>query len=273
MSRCAGKGQGMRLILATAMALSAGKAALSREPATVGFDDLADPAARAFVDPYLEMGPERLNDLRTVVRLDARLAEADLSPEVRDRLEARRADAEAALAVAGFDIEALLAQRWTVAQKRRQAQISTNPLLEGAVVRLEGYLIPAGTEPDGRGTGYLVPVVGMCSHMPAPPPNELVRLYFDPDKSTSSIYLPVSVTGTLSTEPSDETIHLLDGMVRMQSLWRLDADTLVPEGPVPLAPFTVQAKDPLGAVAAGQEIWPGPDHPALLDRWRQRIRK
>lgn len=248
----------MRLILATAMALSAGMAGLAAEPATVGFDDLADPAARAFVDPYMEMGPERLNDLRTVVRLGARLAEAELSQDVRQRLEARRADAESALTGAGFDIEALLAQRWTVAQKRREAQIATNPSLEGAAVRLEGYLIPAGTGPDGGGIGYLVPMVGMCSHIPAPPPNELVRLYFDPEMGTGSIYLPVSVTGTLRAEANDETIHLLDGMVRMQSLWRLDADTLVAEGPGPLAPFAAEAIDPLGAVAAGQKIWPVP---------------
>ena len=242
----------MRLILASAMAISVGMAGFASEPATVGFDDLADPAARAFVDPYLEMGPERLNDLRTVVRLDARLAEADLSPEVRHRLEARRADAETVLADAGFDIDALLAQRWTVAQKRRQARIATNPSLEGVAVRLEGYLIPAGTGPDGIGIGYLVPVVGMCSHIPAPPPNQLVRLYFDPELGTGSIYLPVSVTGTLATEPSDETIHLLDGMVRMQSLWRLDADTLVPEGPVPLVRNTNNIADPLEAHPADQ---------------------
>ncbi|NDR56670.1 DUF3299 domain-containing protein [Pseudoruegeria sp. M32A2M] len=240
----------MRMILAIAMALSAGTAGFAAEPATVDFNDLADPAARAFVDPYLEMGPERLNDLRTVVRLGARLAEAELSPEDRQRLEVRRSDAEAALAVSGFDIAALLAQRWTVAQKRREAQIATNPLLEGAAVRLEGYLIPAGTGPDGRGIGYLVPVVGMCSHIPAPPPNELVRLYFEPERGTGSIYLPVSVTGTLRAEASDETIHLLDGMVRMQSLWRLDADTLVAEGPVPTARNTIVAQDPLEALPA-----------------------
>ena len=119
-------------------------------------------------------------------------------------------------------------------------------------MRLEGYLIPAGTGPDGIGIGYLVPVVGMCSHIPAPPPNQLVRLYFDPELGTGSIYLPVSVTGTLATEPSDETIHLLDGMVRMQSLWRLDADTLVPEGPVPLVRNTNNIADPLEAHPADQ---------------------
>lgn len=242
----------MRLILATAVAIPLGVSVLAAEPAKIDFDDLADPAARAFVDPYLEMGPERLNDLRTVVRLGARLAEADLSPAARQRLETRRVDAEAALTGAGFDIEALLAERWTVAQKRRQALIATNPLLEGATVLLEGYLIPAGTGSDGRGIGYLVPVVGMCSHMPAPPPNELVRLYFRSENGTGSIYLPVSVTGTLRAEASDDTIGLLDGMVRMQSLWRLDADTLVPEGPVPPAAMISEAEDPLEALLTDQ---------------------
>ncbi len=242
----------MRLILATAMALSAGMAALAAEPATVSFDDLADPAARAFVDPYLEMGPARMNDLRTVVRLGARLAEVDLSPDARQRLETRRADAEAALTGAGFDIDALVEQRWTVAQKRRQAQIATNPSLEGAVVHLEGFLIPAGTGPDGIEIGYLVPVVGMCSHIPAPPPNKLVRLYYDPEMGIGSIYLPVRVTGTLRAEASDETIHLLDGMVRMQSLWRLDIDALIPQGPVPRDHIAEVVKDPLEANPADQ---------------------
>ena len=235
----------MRLILVTVMAISVGMAGLAAEPAKIDFNDLADPAARAFVDPYLEMGSERMNDLRTIVRISERLEEGDLSPEVRQRLDARRVDAEAALSGAGFDVEALLAERWTVAQNRRRAQIATNPSLEGATVRLDGYLIPAGAGPDGRGVGYLVPVVGMCSHLPAPPPNELVRLFFDPEKGSGSIYLPVRVTGTLRTEASDETIHLLDGMARMQSLWRLDAETVVPKGPIPIDHVPVGSHDPL----------------------------
>lgn len=237
----------MRLILVTALALATGAAQLAAEPAKIGFDDLADPAAHAFVDPYLAMGAERLNDLRTVVRLDARLAEAELRLQARQRLEARREAARQALASEGFDIEALLAQRWTVAKQRKQALVATNPALAGANVRLDGYLIPAGTGPDGRRIGYLVPVVGMCSHMPAPPPNELVRLHFDPSMRADSIYLPVRVRGTLRTEASDETIHLLDGEVRMVSLWRLDARVIEAEGPSVSTAARVGAIDPLGA--------------------------
>ena len=182
----------MRLILMTALALATGATQLAAEPAKIGFDDL-----------------------RTVVRLDARLAEAELPLQARQRLEARREAARQALASEGFDIEALLAQRWTVAKQRKQALVATNPALAGAKVRLDGYLIPAGTGPDGRRIGYLVPVVGMCSHMPA--------------------------------EASDETIHLLDGEVRMVSLWRLDARVIEAEGPSVSTAARVGAIDPLGA--------------------------
>ena len=222
----------MRMILALAVVLLAGAVQVSAEPATIGFADLPDPAARDFVDPYRAMGTERLEDLKTVVRLDARLAAGEtLAPETRQRLEARRDAARQKLIANGFDTDALLAQRWVVAQQRKRALIATNPALDGAEVTLAGFLIPAGIGADGHATGYLVPQVGMCSHMPTPPPNELVRLHVDPSLLVGSMYLPVRVSGTLRTQASDETVHVLDGQVRMVSLWRLDARTLAMEGP------------------------------------------
>ncbi len=218
----------MRLILATVLALVAGAAQVLAEPVSVDFGDLADPKARVFDDPYLAMGPERLEDLKAVVRIDERLAKADLPSDTRQRLEARRDAARQSLTGSGFDIDKLLAQRWMVAEKRRRALLATNPVLEGAKVEMAGYLIPAESSADGRAIGYLVPVVGMCSHIPAPPPNELVRLHFDPAMLTESIYLPVRVSGMLRSEANDETIHLLDGKVRMVSLWRLDTLSVVP---------------------------------------------
>ena len=243
----------MRLILAGALVLFAAAAPALAEPLTVGFGDLGDPAAREFVDPYREMPAQRLEDLKTVVRLDGQLANADLAPETRQRLEALRDAARQALVANGFDIDALLAQRWKVAERRQRARVATNPAMEGAEVTLAGYLIPAGTGADGQAMGYLVPQVGMCSHIPAPPPNELVRLRFDPSMSVGSMYVPVRVSGRLQTEASDETIHLLDGMVRMRSLWRLDARALVAEGPS--GPINVAAKpfDPLEPVPPVRE--------------------
>ena len=244
----------MRLIRAGALVLFAAAAQVFAQPPMVGFAELGDPAAREFVDPYREMPAERLEDLKTVVRLDDRLvAGKDLAPETRQRLEALRDAARQALVANGYDIEALVAQRWVVAERRQRARVATNPAMEGAEVTLAGYLIPAGVGADGQAMGYLVPQVGMCSHIPAPPPNELVRLRFDPSMSVGSMYVPVRVSGRLQTEASDETIHLLDGMVRMQSLWRLDARTLVAEGPP--GPINVAAKpfDPLEPVPPVRE--------------------
>jgi hypothetical protein len=93
-------------------------------------------------------------------------------------------------------------------------------------VTLSGYLIPAPQAADGTYYGYLVPQVGMCSHLPPPPPNMLVRVRLTEDPQGQSLYVPVRVTGLLRVEPSDATIFILDGEARMLSGWTLDATTV-----------------------------------------------
>ena len=202
----------MRLVLASALLCTA-TVQSSELPGSLSFVDLADPVAGRFVDPYRDMGLEMLEELRAVVRLDERLAEGGLAPEVRQRLSARRDLSRQTLVSNGFNVDELLAQRWVVAEQRRQAQTATNPVFDGAEVTLTGFLIPAGVDTDGLGSGYLVPQVGTCSHMTVPAPNELVRLRYDASMRPHSMYSPVSVSGTLRTDFSDETIELLDGEV------------------------------------------------------------
>ena len=106
-----------------------------------------------------------------------------------------------------------------------------NPIFDGAEVAISGYIIPGPKATDGSGFGYLVPQVGMCSHLPPPPPNQLVRVRLRADQQVESLYLPVRVSGLLRVEPSDETIFILDGESRMLSGWTLDAETVeLPEG-------------------------------------------
>ena len=66
----------------------------------------------------------------------------------------------------------------------------------------------------------------MCSHLPPPPPNQLVRVRLLDDPQGQSLYVPVRVTGRLRVEPSDATIFILDGEARMFSGWTLDASTV-----------------------------------------------
>jgi len=198
----------------------------SAEPEAIEFSDLADPFAVAFEDPYAAMGVDMLSELKLLVQSDEKLAGSDLDEETRTRLAARRAAAQEKLEANGYKVDVLLEQRWDVARKRQNARMATNPIFNGVEVLLSGYIIPAPPDADGSGFGYLVPQVGMCSHLPPPPPNQLVRVRLREDQQVESLYLPVQVSGLLRVEPSDETIFILDGESRMLSGWTLDADTV-----------------------------------------------
>ena len=198
----------------------------SAEPEAIEFSDLADPFAVAFEDPYAAMGVDMLNELKLFVQSDEKLAGTDLDEETRTRLVARRTAAQKKLEANGHDVDALLEQRWDIAKKRQNARVAANPIFEGAEVSIAGYIIPTLRAADGSGFGYLVPQVGMCSHLPSPPPNQLVRVKLRADQQVASLYVPVRVTGLLRVEPSDETIFILDGDKRMLSSWTLEAETV-----------------------------------------------
>lgn len=221
----------MRFFLTTVAAILAATPMLA-DPRAIDFDQLPDPAALAFEDPFLEMELKDLEDLRTVVRLQERLNSETFDTNTRNRLAAQVNEARRSLAQESHDIEELLAARWEVAIQRKRAKLATNPAFDSAEVVLNGFLIPAETDPDGAAVGYLVSEIGLCSHKPAPPPNQLVRVRYEGSFPTRNLYVPVRVMGTLSTDPKDQTIFMLDGTVRMTSMWNLSAYRITVQGPV-----------------------------------------
>lgn len=214
------------------------------EPTRIGFPDLPDPAAQNFYDPFRDMGFEMLGELRTFVRLEQRLASGEVPEDARPRLEARLEAARGTLTLAGHDIEELLAQRWVVAEARKHALLATNPELHRTAVTITGFLIPAGIDEDGLTVGYLVPEVGMCSHTPPPPPNQLIRVTVEAGSPARSLYTPVTATGLLAPQESNETVFVLDGEVLMASMWTLDATevTLAVNTPRSTSPDTLQVE-------------------------------
>ena len=216
----------MRFLTSVFVAAILAATQASAEPEEIGFSDLVDPLAVVFDDPYRDMGSHLLNELKLLVELDQKLSQKDLAEDERARLKARRSAARETLEINGQDIDALLAQRWDIARKRKTALMATNPALDKIEVTLSGYLIPAPQAADGTYFGYLVPQVGMCSHLPTPPPNKLVRVRLLDDPKGQSLYVPVQVSGLLQSEESDATIYILDGEARMISGWTLYAKTV-----------------------------------------------
>lgn len=197
------------------------------ESQAITFSELRDPAVLIYEDPFQDMGLQMLEELRTVVRLEARFEQGDIPEDAQERLMTSLEDARKRLQDNGHDIDALLTQRWTVAENRKRATTATNPELENSYVRMNGFLIPAGSNDAGFPIAYLVPEIGMCSHKPAPPPNQLVRVQLKELSPVNTPYVMVQVSGTLRVQPSDETIFISDGETRMHSMWQLNAKDVV----------------------------------------------
>lgn len=214
----------LRSILVAAVVLTAGQALAA--PREVAFSDLPDPVSSNFYDPFREMGFEMLEELRTVIRLEAQLGGDDVPADARTRLENRLQEARSTLDENGYDIDALLAQRWTIAEKRKQAMIATNSEISDSRITISGYFIPAGLDESGSPVGYLVSEIGLCGHTPPPPPNQLVRVQLNAPLPHTSLYQPLEITGVLRTEDSMETVFVLDGDVPMVSRWKLQAQTV-----------------------------------------------
>jgi hypothetical protein len=75
---------------------------------------------------------------------------------------------------------------------------SVNQELDGAGVRIPGFIVPLDVGKDGLVSEFfLVPYFGACIHVPPPPPNQIVYVKVDKGIALDSIYEAYWVTGKL----------------------------------------------------------------------------
>lgn len=75
-----------------------------------------------------------------------------------------------------------------------------NDGLNGAYVRLPGFIIPIELGADGVTEFILVPYVGACIHTPPPPPNQLVMVTAQTPWPGDQLWDAVWVTGHMHTQ-------------------------------------------------------------------------
>ena len=74
-----------------------------------------------------------------------------------------------------------------------------NEALNGAYIRMPGYIIPLELGAEGVTTFILVPYVGACIHVPPPPPNQLVFVTTETPWPSDQLWDAVWVTGHMRT--------------------------------------------------------------------------
>ncbi|MBO9453038.1 DUF3299 domain-containing protein [Tropicibacter sp. R16_0] len=211
----------MRAFLA-ALILCLGTGPVLAERDRIAWSDLIDSDAQSYEDPFLDLSYEQLSALRTKVRLEERLEASTVSDDERAAIAAQIGEANTLLKNEGIDADWLVSQRWIVTERRERAASAGNPALDGVQVSLAGFAIAAPPDADGTPMAYLVPQRGMCSHVPPPPANQLVRLRLSDDWSPRILHEPVVITGQLRIEPDKRRLMVVDGIQTLEATFAMD---------------------------------------------------
>jgi hypothetical protein len=75
-----------------------------------------------------------------------------------------------------------------------------NPILDGAYIKMPGFIIPIDVSTAGVTSFVLVPYVGACLHTPPPPPNQLVFVTSKTPWPSDNLWEAVWVTGQMQHE-------------------------------------------------------------------------
>jgi len=89
--------------------------------------------------------------------------------------------------------------------------------LQDKTIQLAGYALPVDRDGDLVYQFLLVPWTGACSHMPTPPPNQIVLVTPAHPYKMSQAYQSVAVTGALRPDMEKSQLFILDGVSVIQS--------------------------------------------------------
>lgn len=189
-------------------------AARAGDLAFAGWDALA-PSVEPFEDPFLEMSYKQKDDLRTILQASETGAGSKFEKDVQ---EARHR-----LIVEGYDPDALLVQRLSVMEKRREAATGVTDDFLGREVLVDGYVLPLRSDAGRVYSFLLVPWVGACSHTPPPPPNQLIRVEVSDGIAIDEVFHAIRLRGVLMHAPSVSNLFLVDGQRLVEASYSLNA--------------------------------------------------
>jgi hypothetical protein len=75
-----------------------------------------------------------------------------------------------------------------------------NPALDGAYIKMPGFIIPIDFTTTGVTSFVFVPYLGACLHTPPPPPNQLVFVTTETPWPNTNLWDAVWVTGQMHHE-------------------------------------------------------------------------
>ena len=220
------------MCVAAALSLVA-VSATAQSPLSVSWPMLMDPQAQVYEDPYRDLTQAQMKKLMTLASVQQQLASGELSTEDTEGHSRRAAAIEEEFRSQGLDAGWILSQREPVAARRQHAAVATNSQLEGKQVELIGHFLNTTSLETGETVTYLVPDRGVCMHLPAPPPNQVIYLRVEQLPDPVGPCIAAAVRGRLSVEELQHHVPSADGPVLVWSRWKMDATEITTSGSMP----------------------------------------
>lgn len=132
------------------------------------------------------------------------------------------------LKASGLDPDGLLAE---VDEFDRHIAVWNESLvddLNGRDIQIAGYALPLEFSDTAITEFLLVPYFGACIHVPPPPTNQIVHVRVAEGFESEGIFMPVSVTGRISTRPQSLSLSFVDGSSDITVGYGLEAAKIEP---------------------------------------------
>ncbi|MEM9089027.1 MAG: DUF3299 domain-containing protein [Cyanobacteria bacterium P01_F01_bin.53] len=182
-------------------------------------------------NPYEHLSKNQTYRLSRLYQLQEWAKTNSPAPDSIEAKEIQRMKQE--LATEGLDTDALLVHADEARAYWQSKSQTTNPELEGEAVQLSGYVLPLGdrladSQTQSVSEFLLVPYVGACIHVPAPPPNQMV--YVKPDEAIENpgLFSAVQVTGKLRSQSGSYELFRVDGSQTVTVSYEMGLDAIAP---------------------------------------------
>ena len=173
-------------------------------------------------DPFSVLNQDQRFDIETIIWARGMSDEERALEHNRQPVE-DAAKYEREFKKAGLNVNKLVKdQKAFKAEVARRANLVNNSL-NGTNVRIAGYLLPLEFSEKGEKDFLLVPYVGACVHVPAPPANQMVLVSLSKKMVVKDLYTPVWITGQMKTKQSSKALNLVDGTRNVTVGYHVDA--------------------------------------------------
>ena len=207
---------------------------------TVTWEDLQAQSTN-LRNPYEHLTTAQTYQLSNLYQLREWVSVNQPAPDSYERKEIQRL--EDFFAAEGINADELLkeaevARAYWAAQSRM-----TNADITEQLVLLDGYVLPLGAEtaqgsdPQMQMTEFLlVPYVGACVHVPAPPPNQIVHIQTSEAVENPGVFSPVQVEGELQSHDGSYKVFQVDGSRTVDVSYQMNLKAITLTDTPPTAP-------------------------------------